>query len=73
MHWRVGVNWPRTVVLLYTSIYDCRHPASALKEALDVIEARDKQVDNLLRGMEELNREGLIELVVRSFMSRGLG
>ena len=44
-------------VSLYTSIYDCRDPASALQEALDVIEARDKQVDNLLRGMEELNTE----------------
>lgn len=44
-------------VSLYTSIYDCRDPASALQEALDVIEARDKQVDNLLQGMEELNAE----------------
>ena len=42
---------------LYTSIYECRDPASALREAIGVIEGRDKQVDNLLKGMEEINGE----------------
>lgn len=42
---------------LYTSIYECRDPASVIQEALAIIEGRDGQVDNLLRGMEELNLE----------------
>lgn len=44
-------------VSLYTSIYECRDPASALTEAIELIESRDGQVENLLRGMEELNEE----------------
>lgn len=44
-------------VQLYNSIYECRDPASALVEALEIISARDAQVDNLLSGMEELNAE----------------
>jgi homeobox protein cut-like len=44
-------------VQLYTSIYECRDPASVIEQALQLIEARDRQVDNLLKGMEELNEE----------------
>ncbi|KAL3798795.1 hypothetical protein HJC23_004583 [Cyclotella cryptica] len=44
-------------VQLYTSIYECRDPASALVEALEIISARDGQVEHLLSGMEELNAE----------------
>ncbi|KAL7522637.1 hypothetical protein ACHAWX_007337 [Stephanocyclus meneghinianus] len=44
-------------VQLYNSIYECRDPASALVEALEIISARDSQVDNLLSGMEDLNAE----------------
>lgn len=42
---------------LYNSIYECRDPALALVEALEIISARDSQVDNLLSGMEDLNAE----------------
>ncbi|KAL7489770.1 hypothetical protein ACHAW6_015480 [Cyclotella cf. meneghiniana] len=44
-------------VQLYNSIYECRDPALALVEALEIISARDSQVDNLLSGMEDLNAE----------------
>ncbi|EJK62779.1 hypothetical protein THAOC_16597, partial [Thalassiosira oceanica] len=44
-------------VQLYQGLYECADPAVSLEEAIRIIDGRDGQVANLLRGMEELNSE----------------
>ena len=44
-------------VQLYQPLYECVDPAVVLSEGIRLIEGRDGQIDNLLRGMEELNVE----------------
>ena len=44
-------------VQLYQPLYECVDPAVVLNEGIRLIEGRDGQIDNLLRGMEELNVE----------------
>lgn len=44
-------------VQLYRGLHECPDPAGALRDAGRLIEGRDAQVENLLRGMEALNSE----------------
>ena len=44
-------------VQLYQPLYECVDPAVVLSEGIRLIEGRDGQIDNLLRGMEALNVE----------------
>ncbi|KAL9189452.1 hypothetical protein ACHAXT_009127 [Thalassiosira profunda] len=44
-------------VQLYHALYECADPGVALGEAVRLLEGRDGQVENLLKGMEELNEE----------------
>ena len=44
-------------VQLYHSLYECVDPALVLEEAIRQLDGRDGQVNNLVKGMEELNGE----------------
>ncbi|KAL3816964.1 hypothetical protein ACHAXA_011752 [Cyclostephanos tholiformis] len=44
-------------VMLYGGLHECPDPTDALRDAKRLIEGRDAQVNNLLGGMEEMNRE----------------
>ena len=41
----------------YQAIYECEDPSLVIGECLRMMEGRDAQIDNLLRGMEALNGE----------------
>ena len=42
-------------VQLYQPLYECIDPTSVLEECIQLVEGRDGQINNLLRGMESLN------------------
>ena len=44
-------------VQLYQPLYECIDPTSVLEECIQLVEGRDGQINNLLRGMESLNGE----------------
>ncbi len=46
-----------TFLSFYQAIYECEDPSLIIGECLLMLEGRDAQIDNLLKGMEELNGE----------------
>mmetsp|Transcript_22597 Transcript_22597/g.45761 ORF Transcript_22597/g.45761 Transcript_22597/m.45761 type:complete len:813 (-) Transcript_22597:52-2490(-) len=52
-----------TFLSFYQAIYECEDPSWIIGECLRVMEGKDSQIDNLLRGMEELNgeMEGMVD------------
>lgn len=52
-----------TFLSFYQAIYECEDPSLIIGECLRMMEGRDSQIDNLLRGMEELNveLEGMVD------------